>query len=50
MENGLSIADVLALQNQGSGDAFGGSTILLFLLILLMWDNNGIGGFGGLGW
>ncbi len=57
MDNGLSIADALALSrsngNGGNGDGFGGfDSWIFFLFFLLAWGNGGIwgnrgGGFGG---
>lgn len=50
MENGLSPADVVALQkNDTCNDGFmGGSTWIFFLFFLLAWSGNGMG-FGGNG-
>lgn len=46
MENGLSVADALALDK--SDDAFGGNGawMMMFLFFLLAWGGNGFGGWG----
>lgn len=45
---GLSVADALALQNQGNDGMFGGNGMwVFFLFFLLAWGGGGLGGFGG---
>lgn len=46
---GLSIADAMALSNNNKGGIFGegGGSLVFFLFFLLAWGNGGLGGFGG---
>ena len=51
MDNGLSVADAMALTKNNENDGwFGGSgSWVFFLFFLLAWGNGGWGGFGGNG-
>lgn len=51
MDNGLSVADAMALTKNNENDGwFGGSgSWVFFLFFLLAWGNGGFGGFGGNG-
>ena len=51
MDNGLSVADAMALTKNNENDGwFGGSGAwVFFLFFLLAWGNGGWGGFGGNG-
>lgn len=48
MENGLSVADALALERNDGDGAFGGNGawMMMFLFFLLAWGGNGFGGWG----
>jgi hypothetical protein len=48
LNEGLSIADAMALAKDGDGGMFGGgnSAWVFFLFFLLAWGGGGLGGFG----
>jgi len=46
---GISVADALALRNSGDGDGFGGNGAwwIILLALLFGWGRGGFGGYGG---
>ena len=47
LNEGMSIADAMALKNDGDGFFGGNSSWVFFLFFLLAWGGGGLGGFGG---
>ena len=50
MENGLTVADAIALQRQNNNDGWFGGDGAMFLFFLLAWGGGFGGGWGGNGW
>ena len=46
MENGLSVADALALDKSDGAFGGNGAWMMMFLFFLLAWGGNGFGGWG----